>query len=87
VRAKEYVEPASHLDEGAAAYAWEQSLAEQDRALRWATQWSTIRERAASVVKGLVTGVETHTALPELVMEIEDEEEEEEEEENEEADP
>ena len=63
------------MEEGAAAYTWEQSLAEQDRALRWATQWSTVRERAALVLKGLLTSVET--PLPELVMDLEDEEEEE----------
>jgi hypothetical protein len=74
---KKPVEPTSHLDKGAAAYTWEQGLAEQDWALRWATQWSTIRERAASVVKILLTSVETQVSLPKLVMEIEDEEEEE----------
>ena len=66
---------ASHIAEGLSAYAWEQSLVEQDRAIQWAARWSTIRERARAVLNEQLSSIDTCDALPPLVMEISDDEE------------
>jgi hypothetical protein len=68
-RAQQRVETETHIAEGLAAYAWEQSLAEQQRAVHWSTQWSAIRERARSVLTGQLS------SLPVLVVELGDEDE------------
>ena len=73
-RAQQRAESESHIAEGLAAYAWEQSLVEQHRAICWATQWSAVRDRARSVLEGQQSSAETYDLLPELVIELEDEE-------------
>jgi hypothetical protein len=60
--------------EGLAVYAWEQSLAEKERTMRWSSQWSAVRERARSVLAAHLSGADTYDMLPELVVELDDEE-------------
>jgi len=70
-RAERSVGLGGYVAEGLAAYAWEQSLAEKERTVRWSSQWSAVRERAQSVLTGQLD------SLPVIVVEIDAEEEEE----------
>src|SRR5262245_44300346 len=71
-RAKRQEEVASHVAEGLHAFAVEQSNAEQDRAIRWTTQWAAIRKRAKVVLETQLSNVELQVPLPVLVVELED---------------
>jgi hypothetical protein len=76
-RADTAVDTPPHIAEGQCAYALEQSLAKQQRAVRWATRWTAIRERAQTVLRTQLLNVEASEAsesLPELLIEIDDEE-------------
>jgi len=83
LRMGEQSDKTGHVAEGLSAYALEQSAAEQQRAIKWTTQWSAVRERAQAVLTTQLSNVETQEPLPELAVEIEDEEREEEEEDEE----
>ena len=86
-RAQRRVDSESHIAEGSATYAWEQSLAEQQRAIRWAAQWSAVRERAKVVLKTQLSSTETrYSSLPVIVVEIEDDDEGDEQEEQDDED-
>lgn len=69
------IDVSPNVAEGLTAYAVEQSRAEQERALRWTSQWSQIRERAQVILNTQLSGVETQVPIPQLVIELEDEDE------------
>jgi len=73
LRASQRADVANHVAEGLYAYAVEQSNMEQQRAIRWTTQWATVRERARSVLESQLSNVELQVPLPELVVELNDE--------------
>ena len=64
---------AAHIAEGIQAYAEEQSDAERQRSIRWATQWGDIRDRARAVVANMQSVSDGVESLPELVVELDDE--------------
>jgi hypothetical protein len=72
LRANKRTDVPSHVIEGLVAYAVEQSSAEQQRAIRWTTQWSAVRERAQTVLKMQLSNVEAQVPLPELVVVLDD---------------
>jgi hypothetical protein len=74
-RATQRTDAVSYVAEGLYAYAAEQSNAEEQRAIRWTTQWAAVRDRARFVLDTQLSNVETQVPLPELVVELEDEDE------------
>ena len=62
-----------HVAEGVSAYALKQSEAEEQRAMRWAIQWSAIRGRAQSILKSQASDNDDNDWWPELVVDIPDE--------------
>jgi hypothetical protein len=73
LRASQRADAENHVAEGLYAYAVEQSNVEQQRAIRWTTQWAAVRERARSVLESQLSNVELQVPLPELVVELNDE--------------
>jgi hypothetical protein len=74
-----------------AAYAMEQSKAEEQRAIQWAAKWAPIWERVATVLKLQLSGPDKSDmivleTLPELVVEIEGEDKDEDDEDGSEGD-
>jgi hypothetical protein len=59
-----------HLSEGVRAYAIERSNTEKRRAIRWASKWSAVRERAREVLAANPLNVDVTDLLPRLVIEI-----------------
>jgi hypothetical protein len=61
-----------HVGEGLRAYAIEQSNAERQRSIQWATKWSAVRGRARAVMNALMSpsGELLMETLPNLVIEI-----------------
>ena len=62
--------------QGLSAFALEQSDAEQQRTIRWAAQWSTVRARAKAIVTSQTSNAEKES-LPELEVEILDDDDDE----------
>lgn len=69
------IDTSSYITEGRCAYAIENSAAEQQRAISWATKWAAIRARAHIVLSTQLSTVDVSEALPELVIELNDEDE------------
>jgi hypothetical protein len=60
----------SYIAEGKRAYAIEQSAAEEQWAVCWATRWTAIWERAQVVLRSQLSNIDTCESLPELLIEI-----------------
>ena len=67
-----------HISEGVRAYAIEQGNTKKRRAIRWASKWSAVRERAKEVLAAKPSNVDVTDLLPRLVIEIAHENEKEE---------
>ena len=63
-------ETSSNIADGVRAYALEQSEAEQERAIRWASHWSPVRNRARAALDIMLSNVNEVASMPRLEVEI-----------------